>query len=304
MEQAVKEQASKEQNVNHLKWMGIGVVILAIGTPIALSRLMHNELFSNSLGDANGWLGYWGGYFGAIIGAITVFIATSLQLQLQKSLQKETLEVQLESMIESAKLNDKQQRELTISTLRVNKIDSVVQELLHLNILNFERFNILRQYNYYDCVEKNLVMKIKRDHLLLKTEKTLNRRDAKSIKIKIMDNEKKRIANNELINKLLEQETFKRNEIRLSSAKIKSEAMFVKDLDEQLDDFRGYQDEIIDLFYEANRNNNLTWNEYDDLIENHTDKFMRMNNKTIRKCKSRLDEELLLFEEGNNKESS
>ncbi|MBG0918936.1 hypothetical protein [Exiguobacterium sp. SRB7LM] len=149
------EKLIKKKEVNYLRRIGIGAVILIVLTPVILSLFMHVEIFSKAIGDANGWLSYWGGYFGAIIGAVTVSIATSLQLKAQKSLQKETLKVQLESMIESARLNDKQQRELIISNLRINKIDNLVQELLHLNTLNFEWFNILRNYNdHYNFAKK------------------------------------------------------------------------------------------------------------------------------------------------------
>lgn len=138
-----------------IKTFVYGFLIPALLIPVFLSWFMHFDVFSEALGDANGWLGYWGGYLGALMGAITVFIATSLQLKSQEKLHKETLNGQMESI----KITDRQQRELAIANLRINKIDSVVQELIHLNILNFERFNILTTYNYYN----DLVMENEKD---------------------------------------------------------------------------------------------------------------------------------------------
>lgn len=296
----MKEKIKKKKEVDYLRKIGIGAVSLAVLIPIFLSLFMRFEIFEKALGDANGWLGYWGGYFGAIIGAVTVFIATSLQLKAQKSLQKETLEVQLESMIESARLNDKQQRELIISNLRINKIDSLVQELLHLNILNFEWFNILRQYNYHYHSAKKTKEEIEKDQELLKAEKRLSRREIKSIKSRITKKEAELKSDFDLIDGYLEQETFKRNEISHSSAKLKSDAMFIEGLDEELDEFRKYQHKLLNMFYEINKNNKISWTEYDKKVELNIDKFMEISNETIRQCKKRLDTEILSFEKGDN----
>ena len=313
------EEDKKKKGVELFKVFGVVVIILAIATPIILSVSMHVDIFSKALGDANGWLGYWGGYLGAIIGAITVFIATSLQLKSQKKLHKETLKVQIASIEESARLADQQQRELTISNLRINKIDSLVQELIHLNILNSDRFNILRDCNYYNHLVKVDDEKIKNEMMLLKAEKILNGKviiSTRSINIpkeklnnsnikrkrRRIDIEKaleKRNKNKNLKYRYLEQETVKRNEIRFSSAKLKSEAMFVDGLDDELNEFRGYQNEVLDFFYELNVKNNISKDSYDSLIEFHVDKFMQENNKAIWKCKQRLDKELLSFQKGN-----
>ncbi|MDR4928269.1 hypothetical protein [Peribacillus simplex] len=314
------EEDKKKKCVVLFKVFGVVVIILVIATPIILSVFMHAEIFSKALGDANGWLGYWGGYLGAIIGAITVFIATSLQLKSQKNLHKETLVVQKASIEESARLNDQQQREFTISNLRINKIDSLVQELLLLNLKNSERFNILRECNYYNHLVKVADEKIKKEIMLLKVEKIVEEgkviKSTQSFKIpkeklnnsnikrkrRRIDIKKALEKRNENINlkyEYLEQETAKRNEIRVSSAKLKSEAMFVNGLDNELNAFRGYQSEVIDLFYNLNVKNNISKDEYDSLIEFHVDKFMRENNKAIWKCKQRLDKELLSFQKGN-----
>lgn len=294
----MEEKIKVKKDVSQSKKVGIGVVALAVFTPIFLSLFMNLEIFSKALGDANGWLSYWGGYFGALIGAITVFIATSLQLKAQKSLQKETLEVQLESMIESARLSDKQQRELIISNLRINKIDSLVQELLHLNILNFEWFNILRQYNY----RYNLAKKKKEEiQALLEAEKKSNRREIKSIKTRIIKKEAELRVNVDLVDEYLEQETFKRNEIRHSSAKLKSEAMFIEGLEKELDELRKYQNELLNKFYQINESNKISEKEYEEKVDLHIDKFMGISNVTIRQCKMRLDQEILSFERGNHK---
>ncbi|MFY0800938.1 hypothetical protein [Peribacillus frigoritolerans] len=313
------EDDKKKKGVDLFKVFGVVVIILAIATPIILSVFMHAEIFSKALGDANGWLGYWGGYLGAIIGAITVFIATSLQLKSQKNLHKETLDAQIASIEESARLNDQQQREFTISNLRINKIDSLVQELLHLNLLNSERFNILRECNYYYHLVKVADEKIKKEIMLLKAEKIVEGKVIKSTQSFKIPKEKLNNSNikrkrrridikkalekrNENINlkyKYLEQETAKRNEISVSSAKLKSEAMFVNGLDNELNAFRGYQREVIDLFYKLNVKNNISKKKYDSLLNLHADKFMRENNKAIWKCKQRLDKELLSFQKGN-----
>lgn len=317
------EEDKKKKGKDLYRVFAIGiiiiVIILAIITPIFLSVFMHFEIFSKALGDANGWLGYWGGYLGAIIGAITVFIATSLQLKSQKRLHKETLDVHISSMKESAWLNDQQQRQLTISNLRINKIDSLVQELIHLNILNSDRFNILRQCNYYNHLVKVADEKIKNEIMLLNVEKILDGKVIKStqsIKIpkgklnnsnikrkrKRIDIKKaleKRNEYNNLKYEYLEQETVKRNKIRFSSAKLKSEAMFVSGLDDELNEFRGYQSKVLDLFYELNVENNISKKEYDSIIEFHVEKFMRENNRAIWKCKQRLNNELLSFQKGD-----
>lgn len=313
------EEDKKKKGVVLFKVFGVVVIILVIATPIILSVFMHAEIFSKALGDANGWLGYWGGYLGAIIGAITVFIATSLQLKSQKNLHKETLELQKSSVEISAKLADQQQRDLTISTLRINKIDSLVQELMYLETLNTDRFNILRSCNYYNHLVKLDTDKIRYEKKLLKAERLLNgkgkitTRFIKISKVKLNNNKIKRKRNRidlkkvierrkeniELHYEYLEKETAKRVEIRLSSAKLKSYAMFVEGLEDDLDEFRGYQTEILKLFYKLNVDNTISNDDYESLIEFHGNKTMKESNKAIMRCKQRLDRELLLFQKGN-----
>ncbi|MBG0918935.1 hypothetical protein [Exiguobacterium sp. SRB7LM] len=108
-------------------------------------------------------------------------------------------------------------------------------------------------------------------------------------------------ADFDLIYEYLEQETFKRNEISHSSAKLKSEAMFVEGLEAELDEFRKYQHKLLEIFHEINKNNKISWKEYDKKVELNSEKFMKISNQTIRQCKKRLDKEILSFKKGDNK---
>lgn len=314
------------------------LVLVAI-IPIALARFMHNPKFSTALGDANGWLGFWGGYIGAIVGALTVYLVTIKQLETQRILHNDTLKtqtklhnealvtqtdfhknnmieqrkLQMESIQESAKLNDLRQRDLIISNMRIDKIEIIVQDLISLNIINFERFNIIRDYNQYNA-------RIKEIEKILLEEKKM-RSVAKSLKHKTIKIEhsfrinKKKFTRlfrkynfNSLIetrskylgikDDLLEKETNKRNEIRKISAKMKSDALFAG-LDESLDSFRAYQNDVMQLFTDEIVKNEIKEKEMISLLDSHIEKFMKLSNEAIKDCKTRLNSEVTTFLNGN-----
>lgn len=308
-------------------------LIIAIITPISIAFFMHEDIFSRALGDANGWLGYWGGYFGALIGAATVYIATRQQLETQKKLHMESLEkqtelhrdnliqqkeLQLESIRIGAEQNDERQRDLLIVDLRIKKIDSVVQDLINLNILNWERFNLLSEYNTYNDRKKNLNMRIRKERRIIIVEKISEKKVKRSVRLlKIHKNNlhklrQKRInlekaidRKNEyinLINDLLDKETRKRNEIRLLSAKVKSDAMFA-DLDDDLNSFRGYQDYILEFFYQIVIEDALSKESFDNLIKARSEELQKLNNKAIWLCKNKLNSQLLLLQKGSKSNS-
>ncbi|MBD8847319.1 hypothetical protein [Priestia megaterium] len=308
-------------------------LIIAIITPIAIAYFMHKDIFSRALGDANGWLGYWGGYLGALIGAATVYIATRQQLETQKKLHMESLEkqtelhrdnliqqkeLQLESIRIGAEQNDERQRDLLIVDLRIKKIDSVVQDLINLNILNWERFNLLSEYNGYNDRKKNLNIRIRKEKGIITLEKLSKKKVKRPLRLlKIRKNnlyklrqkrinlEKALAKRNEyinLINDLLDRETRKRNEIRSLSAKVKSDAMFA-DLDDDLDAFRGYQDYILEFFYQKVLEDTLPKESFDNLIKSRSEELQKLNNKAIWLCKSKLNAQLLLLQKGSKSNS-
>ena len=307
------------------KFLIWGLITVLI-TPISIALFMHGDIFSKALGDANGWLSYWGGYLGALIGAATVYIATRQQLKTQEKLHAESLkkqtdlhkdnliqqkEIQLESIRMSTEQNDDRQRDLLIVNLRINKIDNVVQDLIKINILNSERFNLLSRYNQYNNWKKDLVIRINKERMMIRVEKIPNKKVRQSFRSLKIDKSNlyklkhKRINLNKTlekeeayankINDLLDQETRIRNEIRLLSAKIKSDAMFA-DLDDDLNSFRRYQDNILDLFYQKVEDDNLSEKDLYDLIDFHREEFRKLNNGALWACKKELNAQLLMLQ--------
>ncbi|HAW4413306.1 TPA: hypothetical protein JLW60_004688 [Escherichia coli] len=296
--------------------------------PIALAHFMHKPIFSTALGDANGWLGFWGGYIGAIVGALTVYLVTSKQLEAQRELHNETLvtqtklhetnmieqrKLQMESIHESAKLNDLRQRELIISNMRIDKIEMIVQDLISLNIINFERFNIIRTYNQYNSRIKEIEKILREEKKKRSVANSLKNRTIKieySLKINkrkfarlfkkydfkmLLETRSKYLGTKD---DLLEKETNKRNEIRKISAKMKSDAMFAG-LDDTLDTFRGYQNEVLNKFYNEIVKNEINENDMYSLLDFHIDEFMTLSNEAIQICKRRLNAEISTFIKGN-----
>ncbi|MGE6376599.1 hypothetical protein [Peribacillus muralis] len=310
----------------------IGIILIILLIPIFITILMHIDIFSGALGDANGWLGYWGGYLGALIGAATVYIVTTMQLQTQRKLHEENLKAQIrlneesikeqlrlhnsnieqqrELQSKSIKINDSRERELIIANLRLNKIDSLIQELILINRLNSERFNILRSYNFYNDMKKDCENKIYEERKQRKFMKILEsskksvisskyrkfpKNKVNKIKYKNINLEKILVRRKEYFEKreeVMDQETEKRNEIRISSAKIKSEGLYVNQIDDELNSFRVYQTEIIELFYNEVLNDNKSLDEFYSLIDYHDEKFMKKNNAAIHLCVRKLNQEL------------
>lgn len=316
----------KEKESSLVKLIFIILIISVIASPILLSVFMHLDLFSKSLGDANGWLSYWGGYLGALIGAATVYFVTNIQMKKQTELHQETLKIQtelhnknlieqrniqMESIKESAHINDLRQRDLVIAELRINKIEKIINDLIKLHGYNSDRFNIFRTYNQYNHRRIRIKKIIGIEIVLNKIEKKLNPKQIikfkSPFKLKRKDLEKFNIKRHnlksliELKNKdniacdnLLDEETKLRNEIMLVSATIKTEALFVG-LDEQLDSFRGYQDQLLSLFYDLVVEDNTTEEHFYGIIESHRAKLMALVNDAIRLCQKSLQYELIIF---------
>lgn len=233
-------------------------------------------------------------------------------MKLHLSSFEEQKKLQMESITVSAKLNDKRQRELIIANIKFNKIESIIQELIILNGLNTERFNIIRTYNQYNHIRKNWDKKIIAErerrklfrylHSLKKIRlsgKTINisKKKIRKLNTTQLDIEKAlpiRNNYNSSCNDLLDKETEKRNEIRVSSAKIKSEGIFVN-LDIELDSFRGYQARVLELFHDLIVEDVKDEESFLTLIEVYEDDFLKRSNAAIRICTDKLNRELNYF---------
>lgn len=320
-----KEILRGDKELKLLKVTGIIFIILLI--PIFVAVLMHIDVFSRALGDANGWLGYWGGYLGALIGAATVYIVTTMQLRTQRKLHEQNLKeqfdlhnsnlvhqrkLQMESIKISADINDLRERDLIIANLRINKLDTIIQELIIVNKLNSDRFNILNTYNQYNHIRKKLNIQIKKERerrdlikflrsikeirlstqYLLIPKTKVNRKMYKKIDWdKVVVRRNKYSAN---CDDLLDKETEKRNEIRVSSAKIKSEGLIVK-IDDELDSFRGFQTNVLNLFQTSIISDTLSERSFKTLLETHEKRFLVENNKVINLCADKLTGEIKAF---------
>ncbi|MFC4322617.1 hypothetical protein [Litchfieldia salsa] len=314
-----------------MKYIITGLVLVI---PLCISFLMHLNVFSKALGDANGWLGYWGGYLGALIGAATVYLLTNKQIQAQKELHKETLngqlklhesnliqqrKLQMDSIEESAKVNDQRQRELIIAQLKISKIELIIQDLITIQTLSTERFNSLRHYNQYNVLKKSLVKSIKNKRSRIRAQMILDRKSVTMSKSTItiqlgrLNNIQRKYKRFKLdkalelrkyylekIDEILEKETDIRNEIRKHSAKIKSNAM-ISNFDDELNEYRGYLNNVSEVFYEIVSKDRLSELGFYGLIDFHVDKHLIETNKALNKCKKRLSEELLLFSRGEVK---
>ncbi|SFH40757.1 hypothetical protein SAMN04487776_11332 [Priestia megaterium] len=143
-------------------------------------------------------------------------------------------------------------------------------------------------------VEKISEKKVKRSVRLLKIHKNnLHKLRQKRINLEKAIDRKNEYIN--LINDLLDKETRKRNEIRLLSAKVKSDAMFA-DLDDDLNSFRGYQDYILEFFYQIVIEDALSKEFFDNLIKARSEELQKLNNKAIWLCKNKLNSQLLLLQ--------
>lgn len=310
-----------------MKYLIAGILFFVLIIPIIIALLMHKDVFSGALGDANGWLGYWGGYLGALIGALTVYIVTRMQLETQRKLHEKNFQeqldlhnsnlehqraLQMESINVSADINDLRERDLIISNLRINKLDTIIQELINLNKLNSDRFYILSTYNQYNHLRKKLNIKINKERerrnliMYLRNIKEIRlskqyilvpKTKLKRKKYKKTDWEKVFLRRNEYSAKcddLLDKETEKRNEIRVSSAKIKSEGLIVK-LDDELNSFRVYQINLLKIFQDSIISNTLPETSFKNLLETHEKKFLVEINKVIHLFADKLTGELESF---------
>jgi hypothetical protein len=261
---------------------------------------MHLDLFANSLGTANGWLGYWGGYFGALIGAITVYLVTNKQLKTQRIFHEQTLnnqldlhysnlehqrELQVESINKAAMVNDQRERDLEIAKIRLQKLDIIVQNIIELNGLNNERFNHLREFSQRAAYTNELRNRISR----------MEGEDRAEMRKAIINRERK-------IDEVLEKETVVRNKIMIISAKIKSDSMYV-DFDDQISPFREYQTNILDKFQELAQSYKDTPEEFmasdfNAVLEIKNTEFFNRVNKILGSCKLMLDQEMRRFKRG------
>ncbi|MEK4670663.1 hypothetical protein [Niallia sp. FSL R7-0271] len=284
---------------------------IAIILPLLLAIAMNSEIFSKALGDANGWLGFWGGYLGAIIGAITVFVLTMLQVSIQRQLHKETLDAQIKLNRDTLKESDLRQRQLTMANLRINKIENIIQTIIILNSLNMERYSILFRWNEI----KKEIKSIKKDYKRAKTNNKYaeifnsqmpkHALSNKSFNVKRKIIRRKRIKYNDLIlvnealnislkelDEIQQKETMKHSEIIACSAKIKAES-FLVDLDSGLDEFRIYQNSVIDLFCDKIEQSDTT--NFLVLLENSKEETRVKVNDAIRLCQSKLTREVNEF---------
>ncbi|MGE8079037.1 hypothetical protein [Peribacillus loiseleuriae] len=313
-----------------LTMISIALVLLLI--PVIIAWFMHFEVFSYALGDANGWLGYWGGFLGASISAATVYIVTSQQVKAQKKLHEENLveqirlheinlekqrEIQMESITESAKLSDRRQRELIIANMRLDKIESIVQELMIIQGVSSERFNILRTYNQYHHERKKIEIKLIKERDRRKLIKFLSglkeikvyEKTIKVSKTKLKNKKHKNYNVEKAITKLnnldkkcndlLDKETEKRNVIIISSAKLKTESLFVK-LDDDLNSFRGFITEVLEFFSNLIRRDDKREDEFYSLIDFYEDEFLKRNNRAIGLCTRKMNGEVENFRNPDN----
>ncbi|MGJ9386148.1 hypothetical protein [Salipaludibacillus sp. CF4.18] len=269
------------------------ISLLLIGLPLLMVGLMRLSMFSFALGSTEGWLNYWGAYLGAIIGAAIVFVITNRQMQLQILMNKDNMDqqrqMQMFSINKQAELNDKKERELIVRKMQLEKIDIVAQKLIEIEGFNSVRFNVLRKY----VAEKEKLDRLTQRHndssnLFLEGKEYLSKDKEHNTKAIYNQNNK--------VHRILEEETELRQKIRIHSAIIKSESMYTTNLEEKLDGFRGYQTEILKLFYDNIINGNFE--NFLGLIDLHADKTQEKVNQKLRECREELDNELLSFKNG------
>lgn len=311
-----------------MKYFLSGITLLLI--PLILAICMNFNIFSHTLGDANGWLGYWGGYLGALIGAATVFILTQKQLKIQEKLHEDSLANQLklhkENLVQqenlqiknikvTSEIEDKRQRDLIIANLSIQKIDKLVVEIISLNELLSKRFNILRNFGRLHLKREKLFRKIlkegrrrsfmeKYNRLIYKGNLLTTSPFKKISKRRLLKIRRSQLGykdNIDLVNKyqkqkfgLLDEETVVRNKIISSSATIKSDSMFV-DLDDNLNLFREKITKDLGFFYNLLENNQLINEEFLTIVDNFQEELMELSNKSIEVCKKTLKEELDLL---------
>lgn len=305
---------SKEQFVP--KKTVIWIVVILTSIPVILTLLMHCDIFSYALGDANGWLSYWGGYLGALIGAGIVFVVTNQQMKIQKSLHDETLkkqtkinkdnietqldihnrnmkeqkELQIEAIHKQTSLSDKKERELTISKIKLDKLDLIVQHLIELEGLTTTRFNLIREILYY----KRYIAKVR--SLIRKNNYRLYHKNANRENIIRRENKFKMQIENEQkeLSYIWDKETNMRIEIRVLSAKIKSESMFV-DMDDSLDNLRGDVNEGLSYFHEVIREEEIPYDKTLKEVDQENQHTINLINRSLSKCKSKIDAEMEKF---------
>ncbi|WP_243495775.1 hypothetical protein [Priestia aryabhattai] len=317
----------------------LGGLIIALIIPIFIACFMHFGVFSHALGDANGWLGFWGGYLGALVGAATVYILTRQQLKTQRELHTETIEgqtklheenlihqrkLQMESIEISADMSDQRQRDLIVANLRIDKVDKLIQEIISLNGIISERFNVLRRYAEYNDLKNDLLRRVYNEQRRRRSVKIFQKLTrGKQIKVHIpykkilisrskfkkylynqtkLENRKKRINEYvEKIDRLLEEETLIRGKIRLINATIKSESI-IANLEDELDKFRGTQTTNLETFRSIIANNQslpikdqMGKKDLLFMIDKQDERLMALSNQVLGICRERLEKELFLF---------
>ncbi|MFJ6414443.1 hypothetical protein ACIQLG_16810 [Terribacillus saccharophilus] len=289
---------------------------IALVVPLVLSFTMHVDLLSKALGDANGWLGFWGGYLGAIIGAITVAVVTSIQMRVQRELHRETIkeqrDLQIQSINEAAELNDKQQREITVNNITLQKLDIITEHLIELMELNTTRFNIVRrivEYNNYNEQILNDKIQLFIQHTKLDKE-NLEDKEVKDFDEQLKVIKEKNMEYLGLTDELKEEETTYRLKIMALSAKVLSESLLV-DLESTIEPFRKKQSEIVTDIYDQiieydnylrllrmqkNADSLPTQPSLNfDSIDSYSDDFRIMTNDLVREIKNNTREKLSSF---------
>lgn len=281
-------------------------LVIALILPLILSFTMHMDLLSNALGDANGWLGFWGGYLGAIIGAITVAVVTSIQMKGQRELHRETIkeqrDLQIQSINEAAELNDKQQREIAVNNITLQKLDIITEHLIELMELNTTRFNLVRriiEYNNYNEQILNDKIQLFIQHSQLDKE-NLEEKENKDLNEQLKVIKEKNMEYLGLTDDLKEEETTYRLKIMALSAKVLSESLLV-DLEATIEPFRKKQSEVVTDIYDQiieydnylrllrmqkNTNSLPTQPSLNfDSIDSYSDDFRTMTNDLVREIK-------------------
>lgn len=217
-------------------------------------------------------------FLGSIIGGALTFIGVLITIKRNFELNKENLKyqenIQKSSINKSAELNNKKERELIVANIQFSKLDLIVQHLIENNLLNTERFNVLRRY--IDCCERINVVHKKRGGSFGESS---------------YEEEIKPLF--EELNILLEEETELRIKIMHLSAKIKSDSMYIDGMDDKLDSFRVFQTDTLEEFSDLIRQRKY---DFGKLIEIRGDKIMKMSNESIRLCKRKIQEEMLDFQ--------
>ena len=287
----------------------IVIVIALLSLPAILSSMMTLGYFSKALGSADGWLSYWGGYLGAMLGLAAISVTTQLQINSQNQLHEKQInsqnqlneeqmraqeksmlkmhesqkELQKRSIDESTKANDKKERDRIYMNLLIHKNEDLIENLIELNFLISKRYNILRDYVYYESLKRELEGEINSEF-----ERSIS---SSSRLGKILSNDEMKLRKQKLVIKIDEikqSETEFRIKTSDISAKIKTRSMYFKGLNQQINAYRIIIDSSHEEFYTHIEKEDINLNDFSMKIEERWEEIHRLTNQILNLCQENL----------------